>query len=362
MAGPNDDDSDKSHEPTQHKLDEARKKGELARSADLNTAASYGGFLLAALAVGAGSVDKVSSAMMVLLGQAGAMADLVFDGPASAPIGGLLGTIALGLLAWFLIPAISALLSVLAQRSLVFAPTKLKPKLSRINPIENAKNKYGLSGLFEFSKSFAKLLCYSLLLAVYLSFRLPEMAGSLYAEPLVIGALMTQMLIEFLFVVLVIAAGIGVVDYMWHRFDHHRKNRMSHREVKDEHKQNEGDPHMKQERRQRATQIASQQMMAEVPSADVVIVNPTHYAVALKWSRMPGAAPTCVAKGVDHTALAIRDTAMAHGVPVRADPPTARAVYTMTGIGDEIDPQHYRAVAAAIRFSETMRRKARAWS
>jgi flagellar biosynthetic protein FlhB len=362
MAGPQDDDTEKSHEPTQHKLDEARKKGELARSADLNTAASYGGFLLAAMAVGAGSIETVSTAMMVILGQAGAFADLLFEGPATGPIGGLLGTISLGLLAWFVIPGIAALLSVLAQRSLVFAPTKLQPKLSRISPVSNAKNKYGLSGLFEFAKSFAKLFFYSVLLAAYLWFRLPEMAGSLHAEPIVIGALMSKILIEFLSVVLLIAAAIGVVDYIWHYFDHNRKNRMSHREVKEEHKKNEGDPHMKQERRQRGTQIASQQMMADVPKADVVIVNPTHYAVALQWSRLPGAAPVCVAKGVDHVALAIRDTAMANGVPVRSDPPTARAVYGMTEIGDEIDPQHYRAVAAAIRFAEAMRRRARAWS
>lgn len=362
MAGSQEDDTEKSHEPTQHKLDEARKKGELARSADLNTAASYAGFLLAALAVGAGSIQTVSTAMMVLLGQASDLAALLFEGSAAGPIGGLLGTIGLGLLAWFLIPFFSVLGAVMAQRSLVFAPTKLHPKLSRISPVSNAKNKYGLSGLFEFAKSFAKLFFYSVLLAAYLSFRLPEMAGSLHAEPLVIGALMAKMLIEFVFVVLVIAAAIGVVDYIWQHFDHQRKNRMSHREIKEEHKQKEGDPHMKQERRQRATQIASQQMIAEVPGADVVIVNPTHYAVALKWSRMPGAAPVCIAKGVDHIAHAIRDAAMAHGVPVRSDPPTARAVYAMTQIGDEIDPQHYRAVAAAIRFAEAMRRKARAWS
>ncbi|MFN3207686.1 MAG: flagellar biosynthesis protein FlhB [Roseovarius sp.] len=362
MAGAQDDDTEKSHEPTQHKLDEARKKGELARSADLNTAAAYGGFLLTAVAVGAGSVQTVSTAMMVLLGQAGDFADIIFRGPAAGPVGGLLGTIGLGLLAWFLIPAGAALLSVLAQRSLVVAPSKLKPRLSRISPISNARNKYGLSGMFEFAKSFAKLVCYSVLLAAYLSFRLPEMAGSLHAEPLVIGALIARMLTEFLFVVLMIAAGIGVVDYLWHRFDHTRKNRMSHREIKEEHKQHEGDPHMKQERRHRATQIASQQMMADVPAADVVIVNPTHFAVALKWSRQPGTAPVCVAKGVDHVARAIRDVAMANGVPVRSDPPTARALHAMTEIGDEIDPQHYRAVAAAIRFAEAMRRRAKAWS
>jgi len=299
---------------------------------------------------------------MVLLQQSGPLSKLFFDGPSSSPVGGMLTTIGLALLVWFLLPGFASLLSVLAQRSFVFAPTKLAPKLSRINPIQNAKNKYGMSGLFEFAKNFAKLLCFSLVLAAFLAFRLPEMAGSLHAEPAVIGALIGRMLIEFLFVVLLIALSIGMLDYLWQRFDHLRKNRMSHREVKDEHKQHEGDPHLKQERRQRATQIASQQMMGDVITADVIIVNPTHYAVALKWSRLPGAAPVCVAKGVDHVALAIRDLAMSHGVPVRSDPPTARAVYALTPIGQEIDPKHYRAVAAAIRFAQTMRRRARKWS
>lgn len=359
MASGQDDEADKSHDPTQHKLDQARKKGELARSADLNTAAAYGGFLLAALVAGAASIDTIGTAMVVLLGQAGPLAELVFDGAASTPVGGLLATVILGSLAWFLIPAALALMSALAQRSVVFAPSKVAPKLSRIDPIQNAKNKYGLSGLFEFAKSFAKLLLYSVLLAVFLVNRFPDMAGSLYAEPPVVSALMGRMLVEFLFIVLLIALFIGAVDYMWQHHDHLRKNRMSHREMREEHKTQEGDPHLKQERRQRATRIASQQMMADVPTADVVIVNPTHYAVALKWSRTPGSAPVCVAKGVDHIAHAIRDCAAEHGVPIQRDPPTARALHATTDIGAQIDPQHYRAVAAAIRFSEAMRLRAR---
>ena len=136
---------------------------------------------------------------------------------------------------------------------------------------------------------------------------------------------------------------------------------MSHQELREEHKQHEGDPHMKQERRQRAQKIALDQMMAEVPKADVVIVNPTHFAVALKWYREPGSAPVCVAKGVDHMALAIREAAAQAGVPVRHDPPTARALHATTEIGQEIIPEHYRAVAAAIRFAEIMRRRARSY-
>ena len=101
--------------------------------------------------------------------------------------------------------------------------------------------------------------------------------------------------------------------------------------------------------------------MADVPTADVIIVNPTHYAVALKWSRLPGSAPVCVAKGVDHVAHSIREVAIENSVPIRRDPPTARAIHASTDIGEEIDPSHYRAVAAAIRFAEAMRLKARSF-
>lgn len=360
MAG-QDDDSDKSHEPTQHKLDEARKKGELARSADINTAAAYGGFLLAAVAAGGASVSRISDAMMALLTRPGPLADLVFGGSAAAALNGLLSAVVLAVAAWFVIPAALSLGAVIAQRAFVVAPDKIRPRVSRINPIQNAKNKYGPGGLFEFAKSTAKLLMYSLLLGVFLSVRLSEMAGALQAEPGLVGALLGSMLVDFMAVVVMIALAIGAVDLVWQRFDHHRRNRMSHKEIRDEHKQHEGDPHMKQERRQRAQKIATDQMMAEVPRADVVLVNPTHYAVALKWSRLPGSAPVCVAKGADHVALAIRQLALESGVPVRHDPPTARALYAATAIGQEIEPTHYRAVAAAIRFAETMRRKARAF-
>ena len=127
----------------------------------------------------------------------------------------------------------------------------------------------------------------------------------------------------------------------------------------EEHKKAEGDPMVKSQRRQRAQEIAMNQMMHEVPKSDVVIVNPTHYAVALKWNRAAGGAPVVAAKGIDGVALRIREAAMAANVPIHHDPPTARALEATTEIGAEIEPAHYQAVAAAIRFSEAMRRKAR---
>lgn len=356
------DDSDKTLEATQHKLDEARKKGEFARSADLNTAGSYAGLLLALLGASGMLLEKVGDNLVALLEQSDHLASLVFQGGrAASALGGIAGQSLLGLSLFLILPMVLTLGVVLAQRAFVLAPNKLEPRISRLNPVENAKNKFGATGLFEFAKSFAKLGLYGLLLGGFLSYRLPDMVSAVHAEAPIIGAVMGAMMIDFLILVLLITLAVGGLDYLWQHFDHLRRQRMSHKDMRDEQKQNDGDPTVKQQRRRRATELASGRMMADVPTADVVIVNPTHFAVALKWSRKPGAAPICVAKGMDHIALAIRDLARDNGVPVLSDAPTARALHATTEIGQEIDPMHYAAVAVAIRFAEDMRRKARSF-
>jgi len=152
--------------------------------------------------------------------------------------------------------------------------------------------------------------------------------------------------------VTIIAIAISFIDYFWKRHDHRRKLMMSMQEMKDEAKQSEGDPHMKQSRRQRGREIAMNQMMHDVPTADVIVVNPTHYAVALKWSRDAGSAPVCVAKGVDEIAARIREIAKENSIPIMSDPPTARLIHGSVDIGSEVRPEHYKAVAAAIRFAD----------
>lgn len=359
---PNADNASKAFEATPHKLNEARKKGELARSADLNTSASYAGLLAALVLAGAATVDRVGTDMAIMLDQAIPISGQMLGGSGLGHASSILQNLISGLMIWFLLPVGFVLLSAFAQRSIVFAPSKIAPKLSRISLLQNAKNKFGPSGLFEFSKNFVKLLLFSVLLAIYLSFRMPMMTGTLHVPPAVAAHLLSRVLIEFLCIVVVISASVGVVDYMWQYFDHLRRNRMTHKEVKDESKEQEGDPTLKQERRHRGTQLTQHQVTSAVATADVVIVNPTHYAVALKWSRDPGSAPACVAKGVDFIAQTIKSAAVEHNVPIRSDPPTARALYASTEIGQEIDQKHYRAVAAAIRFAETVQKRAAYWS
>lgn len=361
MSG-SDDDTEKTHQPTQKKLDDARKKGEVPRSADLSTAAAYGGLLLALLSVGADSIQSLGNALTVLVDQSDQLSILMFEGQASAPMGGIFQAVGSAVLPWFVIPALCALLVILAQQSFVVAPNKLKPKLSKISPISNAKNKFGRNGLFEFAKSFVKLVIYSVCLGFFLKARMEQIAAVVQSNPMIASAVLARLGIELLSVVLLIALSIGAIDYMWQRMEHTRKNMMSDKEIKDEHKEAEGDPHMKQKRRHRAYEIAMNQMMADVPNADVIIVNPTHFAVALKWSRLPGEAPVCVAKGVDEVALSIRRIATDANVPIHSDPPTARALHATTDIGAEIPQNQFRAVAAAIRFSENMRKHAKGFS
>lgn len=355
------DTSDKPHDPTQKRLDDARRKGEIARSTDLSTAANYASILVAALLIGGSGIQATASLMSRLMSQ-----DLGKSHSGFVPAGGddtigLVAAIIVQLLPWFLVPMLGGILIVIAQKGFVFTPEKLKLKLNRISPLATARNKFGRSGLFEFAKSFVKLLLYSAILGVFLWRELPEMMRLMSSEASLIPPLIFRLGMNFLTLVFLISASIGVLDFFWQRHEHLRKNRMSHKEMTDEVKQNEGDPHMKSQRRQKGYEIAMNQMLAEVPTADVVLVNPTHYAVALKWSRSDGTAPVCVAKGKDEIAARIREIAAEAGVPIHRDPQATRAIFSSVDIGQEVRPVHYEAVAAAIRFAEHMRQRAKAY-
>lgn len=348
---------DKQFEPTQKKLDDARKKGEIAKSNDLVTAAAYGGFLVVASVMGASLIVGLGSTLMTLFDQADALSRATFSGSQTPFMGGLLRASTLQVAPWFLGPIVLAILALIAQRGIVFAPSKLAPKVSRISPISGAKNKFGRNGLFEFFKSTAKLLIYGTVLGIFLTYQMPQLIATMYLTPAMVSFALGQMVMSLLLIVLIIAFILGGVDFLWQRAEHLRKNRMSRKEMMDETKQAEGDPMMKQQRRQKAFDIAMNQMMGDVPDADVVIVNPTHYAVALSWSRMPGAAPKCVAKGVDEVAARIREVAIENGVPIHSDAPTARALHATIAIGEEVSADHFKPVAAAIRFAEKVRRQ-----
>jgi len=350
---------EKSFDPTPKRLDDARKKGEIPKSADLTTAASYFGFILAAALAAPVGLENSFLALAELISQADHLSTITFSGGATSFMTALISPVAFGVLPYFALPALLVIFTLFAQRAVMFAPQKIAPKLSKISMITGAKNKFGPRGLFEFAKSAAKLVLVSALLAWFAIGKLDDVMVALMTSPAQIMMQLSGLIIEFLVIVFVMSLLIGGIDYLWQVAEHFRKNRMTRQEVTDEAKQSEGDPHHKQTRRQRAYDIAMNQMLADVPTADVVIVNPTHFAVALKWDRNSKQAPVCVAKGVDAMAAKIREIALDSKIVIHSDPPTARALFASVDIGAVIKPDHFKAVAAAIRFAEDMRLKAR---
>lgn len=354
-----DDTGDKPFEATPRKLEEARRRGEFPVSQDLITSGVYLGMLLSFALAGLHGATLGGTALRGVLEAPVFLSDQVFADGGRLALRGLFLSVVAVVAVWLALPFASAVLAAIAQQALVFAPEKLKPKASRISPLSNAKQKFGRDGLFNFAKSFVKLLIYSVTLALVTSSRMEEIVvAPLLPMPAVL-ALIADLIRQVLVVALVVMVSIALIDFLWQRAEFLRKQRMSLKELKDETKETEGDPHTKQARRQRGYEIATTRMLADVPGADVVVVNPEHYAVALKWQRGRGTAPVCVAKGVDEVAARIRKTAIEAGVPVYRDPPTARTLFASTDIGQEIPVDLYKAVAAAIRFSDAMREKAR---
>lgn len=357
MSGEGQDSGEKSHEPTQQRLDEARKKGDVPKSADLSAAAAYFGLLVALGVAGVGAAGSSGAVLAGYLARAETLAPRHLNSGAGLSFEIALQAIA-GFLPLFGLPFLFVLVAIFAQQALVFAPEKLAPRLNRISPLTQAKNKFGPTGLFEFTKSALKLMVISIVLALFLMSETDRIVGLTRAAPKAIPAEMARLAVSLLLQIAVVALVIAVFDVLWQRFDHARKLRMSFQELKEEMKRSEGDPMIKSQRRRRE-EIATNRMMSDVPKAAVVIVNPTHYAVALKWDRRTDGAPVVVAKGVDGVALRIREAAERANVPIHHDPPTARALEAVVEIGAEIEPAHYHAVAAAIRFAEALRAKAR---
>ncbi|CAN1563089.1 FlhB Flagellar biosynthesis pathway, component FlhB [Paracoccaceae bacterium] len=352
------DDTTREHEATPQKLAEARKKGDIARSADLLTAAGIVGFLIGLLSMGNWVVREAGAAGMLFLGLADRLSLLATSGTGT-PLAGYVMALAVPPLALLLLPMVTVLAAIAVTRGFVVAPDRIAPKLSRISIVATASHKFGVEGLVEFAKSGLTFGLASAILYAFLAVRLEDILATVYLSPNLSAAVLSRLTLEFLFVVALVAMSFGGVDYLWQLHLHRQRNRMSRKEIMDEFRESEGDPYLKSARRQRAQEVATNRMLADVALADVVVVNPTHFAVALRWDRSKGGAPVCVAKGMDEIARQIRERAAENAIPIHSDPPTARAMHATVEIGQEIRVEHYRAVAAAIRFADAMRKKAR---
>jgi flagellar biosynthetic protein FlhB len=342
------DAASRTEEPTPRRLQQAREKGEVVRTPDLPSVASLmavagvvalgGGWMCRNLANGLipfiaapetmrlDGADGVHVMRMALEAGAPAMAAVVL----AAMVAGVFGNV--------------------IQTGLMFSPERLALDLSKLSISQGVRRLFGLDGLAQWVKSLVKVFLTAALAWWVLAPHVAELPNLATLEPIALMGFALDVLRRLVFAVggfLLVVAG---ADWLWQRQRFLTRMRMTKEELKEDFKQSEGDPHIKARQRQLRTERARRRMMQAVPDATVVVMNPTHYAVALKYDTDVAAAPLCVAKGLDSLALKIREVAEEAGVPVLEDAPLARALYATVEVDEVIPPAHYEAVAKIIGF------------
>jgi flagellar biosynthesis protein FlhB len=226
---------------------------------------------------------------------------------------------------------------------------RIEPKFSRLNIIQGFQRIFGLPGLVEFGKSLFKVVVVGVVVTLALRSEFISSIDAMYADPNFLLTRLTSDVKVILIIMIFATAAVGVADYFWTHHQWFSELKMTKEEVKEERKQMDGDPIMKQRQRSFARDLARKRMMAAVPRATLVIANPTHYAVALRYVREEDAAPIVLAKGTDLIALKIRSIAEENGIPVFEDPPLARSMFAQVSVDSVIPPVFYKAVAELIQ-------------
>jgi flagellar biosynthesis protein FlhB len=353
MAG-EDDDSQKTEEPTGKRLSDAHEKGQVARSQEV----SHWFMILAlALVVGIFAPALTSDLGGVLRPFLERPHLMVLD---EGGLGDVLMTTAVAILKVSLVPLAIILAAGLAagtiQNGIIVTTEQIRPKLSNIGLKRGFKKMFSTRALADFAKGLLKLAVVGTVVFVIVW---PDRASVLVIPTMGVEDMLAMVQGEATKVivgVLSVMTLITLADVLYQRFMHHKELRMTKQQVKDEHKQSEGDPLIKARLRQIRVERARKRMMAAVPEADVVITNPTHYAVALKYDQKTMEAPRVVAKGVDNIALRIREVAKEHDVAIVENPPVARALHASVEIDQEIPPEHYKAVAEIIGYVMRLRK------
>lgn len=343
------DKDSKTEEPTEKKISDAVEKGNVPRSREMATFASLIGVLAAAaFMIGPGTVT-LSSHMIILLDNPGA-----FTLESGHDVNQLLWAVSMEA-GKFLMPVIvlltaAGMASAFLQHAPGLALDQIKPKWSRVSPGAGWKRIFGSEGFVEFLKSLFKVGAIAFVVMIMLNADRDAVINAGLADPSTLPELTLSLAIRLLSAVSVALALLVVGDVVWTRVRWRTDLRMTRQEVKDELKQSEGDPLVKGRLRSLARDRARRRMIAAVPQATVVIVNPTHYAIALKYDRAKGGAPLVIAKGLDLVALRIREVANQHSVPVIEDKPLVRALYDVVEVDQWIPPEFYRAVAKILHL------------
>jgi flagellar biosynthesis protein FlhB len=347
---------EKTEDPTQKRLDDALKRGDVVKSQEVNTWFVIAGATLVLITFSGGMGAGVATTLRGLIANSW---QIRVDGPALPHLFEMIGGELLAVVAIpFLLLMLAALAGNVIQHRMVWSVEPMAPKLSKISPMTGLKRLFSKQALVNFAKGMVKLLLVGTVLTALMwpeRHRLIALVGTDLAGVL---PLTLSLALKQLGAVVAILAVVAAADYLFQYRQWYERQKMSLRDLKEEFKQTEGDPIIRGKMRQVRQTRMRRRMMANVPKAAVVITNPTHYAVALQYERGMDA-PVCVAKGVDLVALKIREIADEHAVPIVENPPLARTLHAAVELDQAIPPEHYKAVAEVIGYVMKLRRAAR---
>lgn len=342
------DDSQKTEEPSGKRLEEAAERGDVVQSQELKHLVVLGSATLVLLTLSDFMATQVVSRTKVFLERPDA---IPFDGGHLVDIFARISVALLGVLAMpVILLGIASIAASAVQNPIQFNLERISFDLGRLSLNAGLRRLFGMDAVIELGKGIIKLLLIGGAGMIVLWQHRLDLPGFIDLDVARMLAEALRLVLRMVIAMLIVLTALAGGDYFLQRFRFMQRNRMTKQELKDEYKQNEGDPMIKGRIRALRMQRARQRMMQSVPQATVVVTNPTHYAVALKYDEATMAAPVCVAKGVDLVAQKIRELAEANGVPLVANPPLARALHATVEIDNPVPAEHYKAVAEVIGF------------
>lgn len=342
------DKDSKTQAPTDKKLADARDKGDVPTAAELRHAIMFTAALIVIGGFGAMTLGRMTPLFLRLWGRTDEFS--LEPGTAHGFVTGVFGGVATAMLPIMALLFVFAMATVFAQGMPSLALSRLSIKWSKLSPVEGFGRVFGMRAVIDFGKVLVKLAAVIGVAAVVVVPKAVGMAQLMGSDPGDIGHTAVAIVAMMIKAVLILVVALALFDFVYQRFSYMQRMRMSLQEVKDEHRQSEADPAIKARIRAIGMQRARRRMIAAVPTASVIITNPTHYAIALKYDHGGMAAPVVVAKGMDTVALKIREVAAAANVPIVESPALARAIYATVDIDRPIPTEHYAAVAEIIGY------------
>lgn len=349
-----DDSGEKTEEPTPHKLREAREKGQVAKSKDLTTAVLL---LVSFFTLKASCVHVWESIVQVVHVSFDFMGTDFTPSVAGYLLELTMKTFLTAMMPLFVTNIITVLLVELMQTQFLFSFGPLEPKLEKLNPIEGMKKFFTLKQYVELLKSVIKMTIVVLLVWNVLKDQVEMILLSQQMSLLQVMGFTGDIVMKVVIRVGIFYFIIALLDYLYQHYEHMKGLKMSQKEIKDEYKRLEGDPTIKRRQREAQRQMAQGRQMGAVPDADVVVTNPIHVAIAIKYQHNKMKAPKVVAKGKRLVAAEIRKIAESHFIPIVENPPLARSLYDVTEVGSYIPPNYYRAVAQILAFVYNLKKK-----